>query len=148
MLFTASCNEQVLIPEHAKQIHKQEFTMPPDSTQLALAEQILDEMIEAEREGNDDYKLFVKHFDDESLKDFGPTTFKREMMSCRIDLGAYISREYLGALKGHVDPDYPDKHPECIRYNWRGIFEKNETLITLGIHKKDGEYFVNEIMYR
>ena len=122
--------------------------MNEDDIRLALADNILDEMIQAERKGHEDYELFVKHFDKDTLNDFGPTRFKKEMMCIREDLGEYKSREYLGSLKGHVDPDYPDKHPECIRYNWRGVFEKNETLITLGVHKKGDKYLVNEIMYR
>ena len=67
-----------------------------------------------------------------------------------VEISTYSSSGFSGGLhlKGHVDPDYPDKHPECIRYNWRGIFEKNETLITLGLHKKGDKYLVNEIMYR
>ena len=64
------------------------------------------------------------------------------------DLGRYENREYLGSLKGHIDPDDRNKHPGCIRYVWRGVFEKNETLITMGIHTRDGKYYVNEIMYR
>ena len=122
--------------------------MEKDVDRFALAEEILDEMIQAEREGQEDYELFVKRFDKDTLNDFGPSRFKKEMMCIHVDLGVFKSREYLGSLKGHVDPDYPDKHPECIRYIWRGISEENETLITLGIHKQDGEYFVNEIMYR
>ena len=122
--------------------------MEKDKERFALAEEILDEMIQAEREGQEDYELFVKRFDKDTLNDFGPSRFKKEIMCIHVDLGEFESRDYLGYLKGHVDPDYPDKHPECIRYIWRGIFEKNETLITLGIHKQDGEYFVNEIMYR
>lgn len=51
-------------------------------------------------------------------------------------------------LKDHIDPDNPDKYPESVRFNWRGIFEKNETLITLGLYKKDGKFVVREIMYR
>ena len=120
--------------------------MKEDKTLLALAEEILDEMIEAESTENGDYDLFVKHFD--TVENFGPSRFKKEMLCIREDLGEYKSREYLGSLKGHVDPDNPDKYPECVRFNWRGIFDKNETLITLGIHKKDGKYLVNEIMYR
>lgn len=122
--------------------------MKDDPKLLAMAEQFLDEMIEAEREENGDYELFTKRFDKTTLKDFGPSRFKKEMMCCREDLGSYRSREYLGSLKGMVDPDDPDRHPGCIRYNWRGIFEKNETLITVGIHEKGGTYYVNEIMYR
>lgn len=122
--------------------------MKDDKDRLAMAEQFLVEMIEAELAENADYELFTKRFDKETLKDFGPSRFKKEMMCINEDLGRYKSREYLGSLKGAIDPDYPDRHPECIRYNWRGIFEKNETLITMGIHISDGVYYVNEIMYR
>lgn len=120
--------------------------MEIDNALLAFAEEILDEMIEAESTDTGNYDLFVKHFD--TVEDFGPTRFKKELLCIREDLGNYIDREYLGALKGHVDPDNPDKHPESVRFNWRGIFEKNETLITLGLYKKEGNYVVREIMYR
>ena len=120
--------------------------MKVDKDLLAFAEEVLSEMIEAESTEEGDYDLFVKHFDD--VDDFGPTRFKKELMCIREDLGDYKSREYLGALKGHIDPDNPNKHPESVRFNWRGIFEKNETLITLGLYKKDGKYVVREIMYR
>ncbi len=122
--------------------------MEDDKDRLAMAEKILGEMIEAEAQGSENYELFVKHFDEENLKDFGPTRFKKEMMCIREDLGDYVSREYLGSLNGHIDPDNPDRYPEHVRYNWRGIFEKNETLITLGLYKKDGKFLVKEIMYR
>ncbi len=120
--------------------------MDVDSDLLAFAEEVLSEMIQAEDSDTGDYELFVKHFDD--VSDFGPTRFKKELLCIREDLGSYQSREYLGALKGHIDPDYPDKYPECVRFNWRGIFEKNETLITLGRYEKDGKFVVREIMYR
>lgn len=122
--------------------------MSEDPDRLAMAERFLDEMVEAESEGDGNYDLFTKRFDKDTLKDFGPSRFKKEMLCIREDLGAYQSREYLGSLKGAVDVDYPDRHPGCIRYVWRGVFEKNETLITMGIHERDGTHFVNEIMYR
>lgn len=120
--------------------------MEVDRELLAFAEEILDEMIQAESTDTGDYELFVKHFD--KVGDFGPTRFKKELMCIREDLGDYKSREYLGVLRGHVDPDYPEKYPEHVRFNWRGIFEKNETLITLGLYKKNGKFVVKEIMYR
>ena len=122
--------------------------MKDDPEMLAMAERFLDEMIEAEQPENQDYALFTKRFEKHTLKDFGPSRFKKEMLCAQEDLGLYQSRKYLGSLKGEVDVDDPDKHPGCIRYNWRGVFEKNETLITMGIHQRDGEYYVNEIMYR
>ncbi|MEE9334595.1 MAG: hypothetical protein V3U65_10940 [Granulosicoccaceae bacterium] len=122
--------------------------MVEDQAKPAMAEQYLDEMIEGEALGDAGYELFTKRFDPDTLKDFGPSRFKKEVLCIKEDLGEYKSREYLGALKGFVDVDDPDKHPNCIRYNWRGIFEKNETLITVGIHEQDGKYVVNETMYR
>ena len=122
--------------------------MSEDDASVAMAERFLDEMIEAESWENADYALFTKRFDPDTLKDFGPSRFKKDMMCIREDLGAYVSREYLGSLKGAIDPDDPDRHPNCVGYVWRGVFEKNETLITMGIHVKDGTPYVNEIMYR
>lgn len=113
---------------------------------LIIAEQYLDEMLEAE--ATSDYDLFVKRFEKKDLANFGASRFKKDMYSIREDLGHYKSREYLGSLKGFSNADNPDKHPGCRRYVWRGVFEKNETIITLGIHEIDGVLYVNEIMYR
>ena len=54
--------------------------MNEDDIRLALAEKILDEMIQAERKGQEDYELFVKHFDKDTLNDFGPTRFKKGVL--------------------------------------------------------------------
>jgi len=120
--------------------------MKVDKSLLAFAEEILDEMIQAGSTDPEDYELFVKHFD--QIDNFGPTRYKKEMMCIREELGNYKSREYLGALKGQVNPDNPDKFPGFVRFNWRGVFEKNETLVTLGLYQKEGKYVVREIMYR
>lgn len=122
--------------------------MKDDPKLLAMAEQFLDEMIEAELEENANYELFTQRFDKDTLSDFGPSRFKKEMLCINEDLGRYQKREYLGSLKGFIDIDNPNKRPNCIRYNWRGVFEKNETLITMGIHNIGDVYYVNEIMYR
>lgn len=50
--------------------------MKVDKALLVLAEEILDEMIEAESTDTGDYDLFVKHFD--TVEDFGPTRFKND----------------------------------------------------------------------
>jgi len=121
-------------------------TWKADTALLALAEEILDEMIEAESTDDGDYELFTKHMD--NVDDFGPSRFKKELMMIREDYGNYKSRVYLGSLKGHVNPDNPNKYPGLVRFNWRGIFEKNETLITLGLYERDGKHVVKEIMYR
>ena len=123
-------------------------SMSEDDASVAMAERFLDEMIEAESRENADYAPFTKRFDPDTLKDFGPSRFRKDMMCIREDLGAYVSREYFGSLKGAIDPDDPDRQPHCVRYVWRGVFEKNESLITMGIHVEGGTHHVNEIMYR
>ena len=61
--------------------------MKVDKSLLAFAEEILDEMIAAESTDTGNYALFVKHFD--RVDDFGPTTFKKELLCIREDLGEY-----------------------------------------------------------
>jgi hypothetical protein len=109
------------------------------------AEQFLDEMLDAEEKL--DYQLFVKRFEKKDVDNFGESRFTKDMYAIRTDLGAYQSRKFLGALNGYEDADNAGRHPGCIRYVWRGIFEKNETLMIMGIHAKDGIFYVNEFMY-
>ena len=111
-----------------------------------VAEEYLDEMLDAEEQG--DYALFVKRFEKKHIENFGESRFTKDMYAIRTDLGAYKSREFLGALKGFENVDCPDRHPGCIRYVWRGIFEKNETLMVVGIHKKEGTFYVNQFIYQ
>ena len=48
-------------------------------------------------------------------------------------------------MKEHAkERDIAEKHPNCLRFVWRAIYEKNEALITVGIHEKNGVWLVNE----
>lgn len=110
-----------------------------------VAEEFVDEMLDAEEKL--DYQLFVKRFEKKDVDNFGESRFTKDMYAIRTDLGAYQSRELLGVLNGFEDGDNAGKHPGCIRYVWRGIFEKNDTLMVLGIHKKDDIFYANEFRY-
>lgn len=117
-----------------------------DKTDLQRAEAWLDEMLDAETRL--DFKAWTKRFEAASLQNFGETRFRKDMHCIREDLGSYQRREFLGTVKGRKDPDFPDKYPDCLRYIWRGIFEKSETIVVVGLHQRDGELFVNEFTYR
>ncbi len=95
-----------------------------------------------------DYRSFVARFEEQDVSSFGESRFKKDMYAIREDLGEYRRREFLGALKGFSNVDYPDRHRGSMRFVWKGIFEKNETLIVVGIHKKDGVFYTNEFTYR
>ncbi len=104
-----------------------------------IAEKYLDEMIAADSNG--DYAAFTQRFEPENLMDFDPEKFQGDIDEMREDLGEYNSRVYLGSLNGH------DKSaPNCQRFVWKGIYEKNETLIVVGVYEKEGVCYVNENM--
>ena len=101
-------------------------------------EQYLDEMLAAE--ASLDYRSFIARFEKQDVVDFGESQFRKDMYAIREDLGEYRNREFLGALEGFKNVDCRDRHPGCRRFVWKGIFEKNETLIVVGIHEKDGVF--------
>jgi len=103
-----------------------------------IAERYLSDMLEADRTG--DYEGFIKHFDKADLDDFDESIFLKDVELMREDLGTYKDRSYLGSLNGFKTPN----HPNCLRFVWRAMYEKNEALITVGIHEKNGVWFVNE----
>ncbi|WP_028470469.1 hypothetical protein [Neptunomonas japonica] len=106
--------------------------------ELAIAEKYLSQMLEADRTSN--YEAFIERFDKTDLEDFNEDVFLHDTKLMREDLGAYKSRSYMGSLKGFK----VDQHPKCMRFVWRAIYDKNEALIVVGIHEKDGVWYVNE----
>ncbi|GAA3921240.1 hypothetical protein [Litoribacillus peritrichatus] len=106
--------------------------------ELRIVEAYLTDMLEADRDG--DYDAFIKHFDDDDLEGFTKNTFLEDVELMREDLGAYKDRSFLGSLQGFKT----DSRSNCLRFVWRATYEKNEALIILGIHEKDGVWLVNE----
>lgn len=105
---------------------------------LEVAEKYLTEMLEADRAG--DYDAFIKRFDSADLEGFNKDVFLKDVELMREELGVYEDRVFLGSLNGFKSED----RPGCLRFVWRAIYEKNEALIILRIHEKNGEWYVNE----
>jgi len=106
--------------------------------ELEIAEKYLAEMLEADRDG--DYLSFIKHFETVDSKEFNENVFLRDVESMREELGAYKEHVYLGSLNCF----HEDSHHRSLRFVWRGIYEKNDAIIVLGIHQKDDIWYVNE----
>ena len=111
----------------------------------ATAETYLDEMLAAEE--SLDYEGWIARFERRFLVHFGESRFRKDLHAIRHDLGAYVTREYLGSLSGFREPEEEEKYPGCVRYVWKGVFEKNETLIVVGLHERDGTVHVNQFLY-
>ncbi|MCL6416855.1 hypothetical protein MIB92_14435 [Aestuariirhabdus sp. Z084] len=105
---------------------------------LGVAEEYLTEMLKADRD--EDYEGFVCRFEKSDLEDFGKDDFLKDTALMRDELGPYQRRDFLGALNGFKDDD----RPGCLRFVWRAYYEKNEALIVVGIHQKNGIWYVNE----
>ena len=112
--------------------------MRPHLEELEVAEKYLTEMLEADRIGN--YEAFIKRFDSADLAGFNEIIFHKDIELMGKDLGAYQNRTFLGSLKGFKS----ESRPRCLRFVWRATYEKNEALIILGIHTKNGVWYVNE----
>lgn len=105
---------------------------------LAVAEKYLDEMIAAD--AANDYEAFIRPFivDEEFTKE----KFEADVAEMQPAMGKYVSREYLGSMKGN-----DDDHKDSLRFVWKGIYEKQEALIVVGICQIDGNWFAIEGMW-
>ncbi len=112
--------------------------MVENQDELKIAEEYLSEMLEADREG--DYQKFTERFESVDSSEFNEDIFLSDVKQMSEDLGQYKKRIYLGSLKT-LNMNGAEK---SLRFVWRGFYEKNEALIVLGIHRKDGIWFVNE----
>ena len=109
------------------------------------AEEFLDEMIKAEEELS--YAKFTQRFEQKYLVKFTEHQFFKDMRDISEDQGGYIKREFIGSISGKQH-DADERYPNLVRYLWRGVFEKCEVLISLGIYRINGTYYINEFRYR
>jgi len=111
-------------------------------TELGIAESFLQKMLEADDSGN--YDLYIKHFEPRDLIGFTKERFKNDIKQMHERNGMNVGYEYFGSLKApREDSTNADGHHEGFRFIWKGIYEKREALIVIGIHKKDGTWYLN-----
>jgi len=111
-----------------------------------IAEQYLDELLEGLAEK--DYAKVSRHMDEEESKDFTEKEFLRMHSDLLEDLGPYVSREYLGSISGESKVEPQQEYPEGVRHVWRGVFEKHQVFIHVGIYQKNGTHYIAEAKIR
>tara|TARA_R110001606_G_scaffold396782_1_gene571577 strand:+ start:2847 stop:3197 length:351 start_codon:yes stop_codon:yes gene_type:complete len=116
--------------------------MPDLKNEKAIAENFLKKMLEADDTGN--YELFIKHYEEKDLVDFSMERFQNDIKHMQAQNGMNLDYEYFGALQGYRD----DSHDNCFRFVWKGIYEKREALIVIGIHHKNDIWYINESSVR
>lgn len=116
--------------------------MPELTTEFAIAETYLKQMLEADDSGN--YDLYIKHFESKDLIGFTKERFDRDVKQMHERNGLNVGYEYFGSLKApREDSTSANGHYEGFRFIWKGIYEKREALIVIGIHKKDAIWYLN-----
>lgn len=105
---------------------------------LSIAEQYLDEMIEAER--TNDYEAWIARFEQEDLEGFNQEIFESDIQEMNEELGAYKSRSFLETLRAASE----DRNSESHKFVWKGVYEKVDVIMIVGIHKNDGDWYVNQ----
>lgn len=108
------------------------------------AEQFVDQLYEGMFEVN--YSKFTQLFEEKFLIHLSEIEFKKNMREEQEKLGAYIGREFMGGVKG-TKRTGDDRYPKLVRYLWRCYFEKNETLLRVGIYEKDGTHYVSGVHF-
>lgn len=109
------------------------------------AEQFVDQLYEGMVEVN--YTKFTQLFEEKFLFHIPEVDFKKNIREEHEKLGAYIGREFLGSVMGTKRPG-DDRYPNLVRYLWRCFFEKNQVIITIGIYRNGGIYYMDECSYR
>jgi len=116
------------------------------SKQRELADQYLDELLEAEKEVS--HAKFTRRFEQQYIINFTERNFQRQMRNMQEEFGAYVKRMYLGCLKGEAESELRDRHPGLVRHIWRGIFERAELFLIVGIYHKDGTHYIANANFR
>ena len=115
--------------------------MKGNEKQLAIAEKYLDQMIAADAAR--DYDAWLAPYDSNHPdSNFTKEYFEGDADEMLVEMGEYQSRVYLGCVKGDNK-----KLEGCLRFIWKGVYEKKEAIIVVGIHTRDGEWYANEGMW-
>ena len=110
------------------------------SDEQRRAEKFVDELIEGLFEP--DYKKFAHVFEEKFRIHIPEVEFEKKSREEREKVGAYFGREFMGTVAGTKRAG-DDRYPNLVRYLWRCFFEKNETLLKVGIYEKDGTHYVS-----
>lgn len=106
-----------------------------DTDALKVAEQYLREMLEADDTA--DFELYTKRYEAKYLSNFTRERFLADIKGMHERNGMNTRYEFLGTLR-NADLNGKDIH----RSAWKGVYEKRDAIIELGIYEKDGEWYV------
>lgn len=106
--------------------------------QLLIAEKYLDEMLEAEK--TNDYEAWITRFEEVDLLDFNKDMFEKDISEMNEKMGAYKTRSFLETLRSAISRGDSESH----KFVWKGVYEKTDVIMIVGIHKKNDIWHVHQ----
>lgn len=105
------------------------------STPRTIAEHYLKEMLQADDSAN--FELYTRRYEKRYLGGFTEERFHRDIKGMHERNGMNEGYEFLGELRSATFDGI-----EVHRTVWRGIYEKRDAVIEIGVYEREGEWFV------
>jgi len=102
---------------------------------LAISEKYLNEMLEADDSKN--FELYTKRYEKKYLVNFTHERFSNDIKHMHEQNGMNTGYEFLGTLRNSKLDNL-----DVFRSVWKGIYEKRDAVIEMGVHKKNNEWYV------
>lgn len=100
-----------------------------------IAEKYLQEMLEADDTEN--FDLYIKRFESEYIQGFTEEVFNSDVEKMQQRNGMHKSSEFLGTLRNEIVDGL-----DIYRTAWKGIYEKRDAIIEMGVYKKNDNWYV------
>lgn len=105
------------------------------SEALAITETYLKEMLEAD--DNENFELYVKRYEAKRLEGFTRDKFSNDIKHMHERNGMNTGYEFLGRLRN------PTLDGAAVfRSVWKGIYEKRDAVIEMGVYKKNDVWYI------
>jgi hypothetical protein len=109
--------------------------MTKKSEELKISETYLKEMLKADDAG--DFELYVKRYEKKYLKEFTHERFSNDIKYMHESNGLNTGYEFLSTLRNSKVDDL-----DIYRSVWRGVYEKRDAVIEIGVYKKNNIWHV------
>lgn len=106
-----------------------------DAEAMKIAEKYLKEMLQADDAA--DFELYTKRYESKYLKEFTREIFDNDIAGMHRRNGANQGYEFLGQLRNSTLDGL-----DVYRTVWKGIYEKRDAVIEMGVYKKAEQWYV------
>lgn len=118
-----------------KSTQNKDEVMTDSSLALETAEKYLKEMLEADDTAN--FELYINRYEEKYLANFSKKDFLDDIKSMHERNGMSTGYEFLSSLRNSKFDGL-----DIFRFVWKGIYEKRDAVIEMGLYKKNGNWYV------